>query len=156
MVNITIINQPNIANTTGQSEFPSNCTDWIDLGEDTTSHNYSDAGRVATGAYFCDGNDETIRVGSCSQQGNLSWIMESGTELSFLVAWQSGYTDVYIDDEFLGNISGAGSCETVTFELPDDISSTFKVEIRDPILGCTGDIQLAQACVTGDYQRMFY
>lgn len=127
------------------------------MGEDRTTHNFSYTGQVSTGSsgYFCDdgngGEDETIRVGDCSNgQGNISWIMDSqdsGDEIVFVVAWQNGYVNVYIDGEFLGTISGGGSCEEVVFTLPDTIGSTFEVEVRDPTIGCTGDIQLASVCV---------
>lgn len=135
----------------------SNCNDavdYFDLGEDMSSHNFSYTGRVATGSsyYFCDnGNDKTIRIGSCSNaQGNASWTMASGDEITFIIAVQTDHADIYIDGELLGNISDVGLCQEITFELPDTIGTTFQVEVRDPTFGCGGDVQIAAVCVAND------
>lgn len=53
-------------------------TDYFDFGEDRTSHEYVETGRVSLGAFECtgttkasNGTDSTIRVGSCSEAGSV-------------------------------------------------------------------------------------
>ena len=139
-------------NYTGQFE---NCTDYIDLGEDSSSHDFTTSGSTSIGSYTCDsGSDATFRIGNCgSGRGNASFTMTAGEELSFIVAWQNGAADVYVDGDFLGSLSGGGSCEEQTFTLPNTGSkaSTIDVLVVDPILDCVGDIQMASVCVKGSY-----
>ena len=135
-----------------------NCTDYIDFGEDFNSHNYTSSGYAAIGAYTCDGrNDSTLRIGNCgSAQGNVSFTLLNGDKLSFVVAWQNSYSDVYIDGEYFGNISGGGGCNVESFDLPDSGDASVEVTIVDPTLGCPGDIQIASVCVTGTFDSMFF
>ena len=136
----------------------------MDLGDDWSSHSFSSSGETSVGAYACDdennnnlgGDDATLRLGNCgSGTGEATWTMDAGQYITFSVAWQNSAADVYIDGSYLGTISGAPSgsgtsCTDHTFELPSTIGSTFEVRVVDPTTGCTGDIQIASVCVSGD------
>ena len=129
-----------------------------------SSHDFSSEGEVSIGAYACDednndnigGDDATLRIGNCDGgRGNATWTMDNGEEITFTVAWQNDVADVYVDGSLLGTISGAPSstgtsCTEHTFALPSSASSTIEVEVVDPSRGCTGDIQIASVCVTGE------
>ena len=140
------------------------CIDEFDLGDDMISHDFSSQGEVSIGAYACDeenddnidGDDATLRIGNCDDgRGNATWTMDSGEELIFTVAWQNNVAEVYVDGSLLGTISGAPSstgtaCTEHSFTLTPTSSSTIEVEVVDPTIGCTGDIQIASVCVTGE------
>ena len=150
--------------TTTVTNDEEDCVDEFDLGDDMSSHDFSSEGEVSVGAYACDaendnnfgGDDATLRIGDCSDgRGNATWTMDNGEELVFTVAWQNSAADVYVDGSLLGSISGAPSstgaaCTKHSFTLPASSSSTIEVEVVDPILGCSGDIQIASVCVTGE------
>ena len=132
------------------------CVDYIDLGEDMSSHSLITSGLTSIGAYSCDGGaDAALRLGSCfSGRGNVSFTMENGDELAFVVAWQNDETDVYIDGNLLGTLSGGSSCEEQVFDLPNTGAATIDVLLVDQTLGCEGDIQLASVCVRGEVTSM--
>ena len=122
-----------------------------------SSHSLTTSGLTSIGAYTCDsGSDATLRLGSCSSgRGNVSFELEHGDELVFVVAWQNDYSNVYVDGSFLGTLTGGGSCNEQTFTLPNAGAGTILVEVEDPTLGCEGDIQMASVCVRQGPTSMF-
>ena len=134
------------------------CNDHIDLGEDMTSHSFTSSGQISVGAYTCDGgSDATLRIGNCgSGQGNVSFEIENGDEIAFVVAWQNDETEVYVESEYIGSISGGGSCQEEILTLPNSGDATILVELRDPTLGCPGDIQIASVCTRDGMLLLLY
>ena len=126
------------------------CTDTMDLGDDRSSHDYSEYGSVSIGAYSC--TSSTIRVGGCSYGAgsSITLTMTSGTDIVLVIGWQSSYSSLYIDGELWRNFSGSTTCGDVSIELPQLTASTFEVSIVDPFSGCTGDVQIDSICVEGE------
>ena len=130
--------------------------DYMDLGEDTSSHNYTEYGYVSSGAYAClaDGSivntvtytgdetyDETIRIGNCAHSyGAIEMTMKTADLLEIYVSVQTGSdasTAVLIDGEVVYQITDLSSSDCTYYEIDldtDSLGDTFQLVINDSIL----------------------
>jgi len=127
-------------------------TDEFDYWEDQSTHSFSASGITYQGAYTCS-TDKTLRCGDCGNgTGAASVVLKvnAGCDtvlLTFLVGWAGGNTKVTVDGVQLGTLDG-GSCAFDSVMLVSasalTADSAVTVVVRDTILGCAGDIQLAR------------
>lgn len=127
-------------------------TDEFDYWEDQSTHSFSASGITYQGAYTCS-TDKTLRCGDCGNgTGAASVVLKVNTGcdtvlLTFLVGWAGGNTKVTVDGVQPGTIGGGGCAfDSVMLVNASALTadSAVTVVVRDTILGCSGDIQLAR------------
>ena len=128
-------------------------TDEFDFWEDQTTHSFTTSGITFQGAYTCT-SDKTLRCGNCSSgTGAASVVMKVNANcdtvlLTFLLGWTGGNSVVTVDGIGMGTINAFGSCTWDSLLLVNagtvTADSAVTVIVRDTILGCSGDIQIAR------------
>jgi hypothetical protein len=128
-------------------------TDEFDYWEDQTTHGFAASGITFQGAYTCS-NDKTLRCGDCSNglgAASVNMKVNAGCDtvvLAFLLGWAGGNSAVTVEGIPMGTINTSGTCSWDSVMLVNAAAltadSSVTVVVRDTILGCTGDIQMAR------------
>ncbi len=128
-------------------------TDEFDYWEDQSTHSYTTTGYTTQGAYVCDGTDDSLRIGSCSQasvsSAQITVSVEPGADqlkLRYKVPWSNTGSALYIDGVAQGTITG-NNCDWQEKILTGMSSYTadgsVDIKIADEILSsCAGNIQI--------------
>ncbi len=128
-------------------------TDSFDYWEDQTTHNITVSGVTFQGAYTC-ANDQTLRCGNCGVgvgAATVDMAVAPGCDtvmLVFFLGWSGNHSVVSVDNLWQGTIGIFGSCDYDTILVSNAAAITadslVEVRVRDTILGCNGDIQMAR------------
>jgi hypothetical protein len=137
-------------------------TDSLDLGEDTTSHNYQAFGSVDLGTYTC-GDDSTIRVGIGSGGDSITFELavtpgSDSIKLELEVPWRGGTINPVLSIENLMSDTipylGQAVCTPVYMNFYGLSSMTsdglVKITIMDTIFDFNMDVQITYVKVWSD------
>jgi hypothetical protein len=128
-------------------------TDEFDYWEDRSSHSYAETGRCLQGAYICDGDDASLRIGAGTSGTGSARIIVSVTpytdelKLRYKAPWVNSPSDntLYVDGVDKGSIV-SNSCNwqeiIITGISAYTADGLVEIRITDEVLGLQGDVQI--------------